>query len=534
MSKIKILDCTLRDGGYYNNWDFADNLISDYLNCMKDCSIDYVELGFRSLNHKGFKGPCAYTTNEFINETVNFKKPEIGIMVNGSEILENFKYSKQKVNSLFPSYKNNKLKLVRIACHYEEILKILPICDFLKKRKFKVGINLMQISEISLENIKNITKTLNNHDIDVFYIADSLGTLDNFHLIKILDEIRSVRKGEIGIHAHDNMEKALSNSLTAIDNGVTWVDATVNGMGRGPGNVKTEMALIALSKYRKNKFDIRKIIGLLNKYFIDLKHKYQWGTNPYYYFASQNKIHPTYIQTMLESRRHTPYEIISKINFLSKQNSRKFSRKLLKEKLVLTKSNKGTWEPKKDIKNKEVLIIGNGPSVQKYNVAIERYIRKNKPYVIGFNIEKSVSENLINARAVCAPVKIFPDYSAYKKLNQKFIIPLSSLDEEIKNKLKKINVKNFGYVVKSKKFKFFNNYAIAPSMLALAYGLSIACSGKARKIFIAGLDGWKNNDTLNNEMKSLLKSYNQSKNSVKIHSITPTIYNIDTISVFSL
>ena len=71
-------------------------------------------------------------------------------------------------------------------------------------------------------------------------------------------------------------------------------------------------------------------------------------------------------------------------------------------------------------------------------------------------------------------------------------------------------------------------------MLALAYGLSIACSGKARKIFIAGLDGWKNNDTLNNEMKSLLKSYNQSKNSVKIHSITPTIYNIDTISVFSL
>ena len=94
----------------------------------------------------------------------------------------------------------------------------------------------MQISEISLEKIKNVTKILNNYEIDVFYIADSLGTLDNYHLIKILDQIRSVRKGEIGIHAHDNMEKALSNSLTAIDNGATWVDATVNGMGRGPGN----------------------------------------------------------------------------------------------------------------------------------------------------------------------------------------------------------------------------------------------------------------------------------------------------------
>ena len=534
MSKnIKILDCTLRDGGYYNNWDFSNELISDYLNTMRDSSVDYVELGFRSLKNNSFKGPCAFTTNEFISDTVNFKNPGICVMVNGSELLEKNKFSKKNAEKLFPLNKDNKLKLVRLACHQDEILRIVPICKFLKSRKLKVGLNLMQISEINLANIKNITKELNNHDVDIFYIADSLGTLNDDNLIKILEEIKSVREGEIGIHAHDNMEKALSNTLTAINNGVTWVDSTINGMGRGPGNVKTEMALIALSQFRKKKYDMRKVIGLLNKHFVDMKYKYQWGTNPYYFYAAQNKIHPTYIQTMLETGRYTPYEIISKINFLSKQNSRKFSLKLLKEKLVLEKSAHGDWAPQNDIKNKEVLILGNGPSVKKYNKAITNYIKKNKPYVIGFNIEKSVNENLINARAVCAPVKIFSDFSLDKKLKQKLIMPLSALDDEMKKKLKNIKIKDFGFMIRNNKFDFYKYYAVSPSMLAIAYGLAIACSGKAKKISLAGMDGWKDNLALNNEMENLIKSYKQNKKSVKILSITPTRFNIDEKSIFS-
>ena len=130
------------------------------------------------------------------------------------------------------------------------------------------------------------------------------------------------------------------------------------------------------TKYRNKEFDTRKMIELLDKYFVELKNKYKWGTNPYYYFAAENKIHPTFIQTMLDSKRHSPFEIISKIKFLSKQNSRKFSTVLLKEKLVLNKLFAGSWNPKKEIKNKEVLILGNGPSVKKYDKALESYIIK--------------------------------------------------------------------------------------------------------------------------------------------------------------
>ena len=100
-------------------------------------------------------------------------------------------------------------------------------------------------------------------------------------------------------------------------------------MGRRPGNVKTEIALIALDKYRKKKFDIKKPINLIEKHFSKLKNKYKGGTNPYYFYAAENKIHPTFIQTLLEYDRYSPEEIISKIKFLSTQDSRKFSNNLL-------------------------------------------------------------------------------------------------------------------------------------------------------------------------------------------------------------
>ena len=111
----------------------------------------------------------------------------------------------------------------------------------------------MQISEVKNENLKKITQELVKFNFDVFYIADSLGTLENNNLIEKLNIIKSFWSRNIGFHAHDNKGLAISNMLCSVENGVNWIDSTVLGMGRGPGNVKTELALLALSKFRKKK-----------------------------------------------------------------------------------------------------------------------------------------------------------------------------------------------------------------------------------------------------------------------------------------
>jgi 4-hydroxy 2-oxovalerate aldolase len=111
---------------------------------------------------------------------------------------------------------------------------------------------------------------------------------------------------------------------------------------------------------------------------------------------------------------------------------------------------------------------------------------------------------------------------------------LSSQDAEIQKKLKKVKIKNYGFLVKGDEFKFFDTYATSPYMFALAYALSVANSGQAKNITLAGMDGYNNNDALNLEMNELIKSYYRNKKSIKAISITPTKYKIDTKSVFSI
>ena len=129
-----LLDCTLRDGGYYNNWDFDPVLIHDYLVAMDSLQIDFVEIGFRTLKNEGFKGAAAYSTDSFINKLSipHGLVDKIGVMINGSEIA-NPKNQKDHLEKLFNPKSNSPISLVRIACHIHEFNNCLPAAEWLKK-----------------------------------------------------------------------------------------------------------------------------------------------------------------------------------------------------------------------------------------------------------------------------------------------------------------------------------------------------------------------------------------------------------------
>ena len=97
MNKIFHLDCTLRDGGYYNNWNFNIDLINKYLKVMSDIKVDYVEIGFRSGEKKEFRGACAYSTDEFLNNLRIPKNLKIAVMINGAELIKNDFLKKKKI-----------------------------------------------------------------------------------------------------------------------------------------------------------------------------------------------------------------------------------------------------------------------------------------------------------------------------------------------------------------------------------------------------------------------------------------------------
>ena len=105
-SEFNILDCTLRDGGYYNNWNFEKELVNDYLNAINKAKIQYVELGFRTLDKKKIKGNTAYTTDAFINSLNIPKSLKIGVMVNASDFLQSNLNNEKACKLLFPETKN--------------------------------------------------------------------------------------------------------------------------------------------------------------------------------------------------------------------------------------------------------------------------------------------------------------------------------------------------------------------------------------------------------------------------------------------
>ena len=313
---MKILDCTLRDGGYTNEWMFDKSLANKYLESLDNSNIEAIELGFRTPNKNKKCGIFGKLTDEFIfNELyIPLGVKYLGVMIDGKEydydtIKREFKYAIDCVYNF-----------VRIATYYKDIenTKILARC--LKGLGYIVSINLMQSSLESYENIFKTAQYIQSwNTVDILYIADSLGNMSENDIIYSFEALKKGWDGEIGFHGHNNQNRALSNSLTAVDvYDINYVDSSILGIGRGSGNTPTEYLILELNKRGYGEYNLQSIFEIIPDFY-KLKNKYNWGSNIFYYLAGEYNIHPTYIQTMLENE-YKYEEIINNIYELKNEN----------------------------------------------------------------------------------------------------------------------------------------------------------------------------------------------------------------------
>ena len=536
-NSIEFLDCTLRDGGYYNNWNFNNELINKYLQAISKTKIKYIELGFRELDNKKIKGNTAYTKDNFLKSLSIPKNLKIGVMVNAIDFLQSDLSKEEICRKLFPQTKNTKVKFVRLACHINEPFEIVNVIKWLKKNNFMVTINLMQISEIQEGQIKKLCKLLKNLNIDVLYLADSLGSLKPQDIFKVTNLFKKYWTGDLGIHAHNNMKLALSNSIEANKNGVKWVDSTVSGMGRGPGNVRTEDLMKYFLKKQGKEIKLNLLKKLITKYFLPLKKKYNWGPNKYYHLAGKNKIHPTYIQEILSDKRYSKLTYLKIINNLKGNDTKKYNPyRLLKSVNFFIGKPKGHWHPISLLNKKNVLIVGPGDSVLKYKKTLEEFIKKNNISVICLNATGSISNTLINLRVACHPLRILSDALFHKNSKNNLAIPMSMIPKKIYEKIKLKNKKVFDYglsIQQKNSIIIKKNYCVLPKPLAIGYSIAIAISGKADRVFLAGFDGSKIDDPHNDETNQIFEILRKKYNQNFLVSLTPTKYNIKYKSINS-
>jgi len=534
MKTIKILDCTLRDGGYYNNWDFSKDLVNDYLKAISESGIKNVEIGFRSLKENKLNGPNFFSTDNYINILKIPKNLNIGVMVNVSELIS-FKQNYSKIlDKIFSNKDKSKINFVRLASHFSEIKEVVKICKIIKSKGYFVAINLMQITEQSEKNIIEASKEISQAKPDVLYFADSLGAMGTENVKTYIRNLRTHWKGELGIHTHNNLGKAISNSISAIENGVTWIDSTVTGMGRGPGNSETEYLLIEMAKFSNKKYNLLPITRIIKKHFEQLKLRFKWGPNPFYYLAGKYGIHPTYIQEMI-SIKMDDLEILEAINQLKDGGGNKFDVNLVKSEFQKPiKLKDGKWNPKSKINSKNVLLISSGPKFLEFKKEVEKYIIKNKPYVIALNTSVKVNRKLIDLYVACNPLRLIAEAKSFKSIKSPLAVPVSLLSEKLKKKFKNLKILDFGIGVEQNSFKFFSKSSYIPKLYTVAYALSIAASGNANKILLAGFDGYNKKDRRLKIVEDIFYNFNLSKGSKPVVAITPSAYNIKKKSIYTL
>lgn len=526
VNNFNILDCTLRDGGYYNNWDFKFNDIQRYLDSISKTRIEFIELGFRFYEKNKIKGLTAYTDDSLIRKLKIPRNINIGVMINTGDLLKNKLTPLQNCKKIFTK-KNKDLKFVRLACHYEEIFLIKEAVKWLNENNLKVFVNLMQISEISNKRIIKVCNFLNKTKADVLYFADSLGCLTPKQTKTITKIIKKNCIKQIGIHAHDNLGCALKNSLSASNNGATWVDSTITGMGRGPGNLKTEEIL----KNDKQKIDRKRKIPIkIIKYFKELKKIYKWGSNKYYALAAKHKIHPTYIQKILSDDRYRKVEYLQIIYQLKKIDTRKYNPyKLINSSFFISNKPFGRDEPKKIFKDENFLILGPGKNVMVYKKRVNKFIKKYRPFVICLNTTSLFDENIINLRVACHPMRIISDLKFHNLKKTKIAMPYSMMTNNLKKliKIKKNRILDYGLSIKyNSKIKIMKRYCTLPTPLAIGYCLSMLISSglKDKKIFLAGFDGFNKTSSDMDETDEIIRSLKKKLLNNKLRTLTPSKY----------
>jgi 3-deoxy-manno-octulosonate cytidylyltransferase (CMP-KDO synthetase) len=356
---IKLLDCTLRDGGYYTNWNFETKMVQDLISTLDLSGVDVIELGYKSPVKGGRYRKC---NDRFIWEVLEHKLPvnaKLAFMVDAKDFISKESISFSLINDVIADKKNSPFSICRLAIKYEEIEQAIQIGKYIKDKGYELIINLMGISLLSSEQIQNFSK-LNRLNPISLYFADSYGALEPNKTKELVDLFKSFNC-EVGIHTHDNLGLAFANCLTALENGATYIDGTLLGMGRGVGNVKTEQ-LVTYLQYKHQDRNCTPIQKFLDKWMYRLLSKYKWGFTHNYMVSGLKHIHPLYTQTLQSSYLNS--KRIEDV-LLSIEEPVRFDYSKIKDKMgakvaviipARYKSSRFPGKPLAKIQNKEMII----------------------------------------------------------------------------------------------------------------------------------------------------------------------------------
>ena len=384
---LSLLDCTLRDGGYVNDWNWGFQRARAIIQSLIKANVDVVEVGFLR-NVDGYN-PDITVCNRI--EELNRLLPENkgNTMFSGMAMRSNY-----DINKLSP-YSGSGIEMIRITAHDYDIDDGMDFAREVKSKGYKLSINPINIMGYSDDEILRILEQVNQIQPYQFSIVDTFGSMKRRDLDRIVSLVdhnldKNIR---VALHLHENMSLSFCLAQNFIDKHLIRpiaVDGSLMGMGRIPGNLPIELIADYLNDYTDKSFDIDYIMDAIQDYIAPMKGDTKWGYTPAYFLSARYNLHRNYSEHYLKKGDLTNRDIN---HILARfDNSKKtafdavYADRLYEEyKNNQIDDTKACGELSEILNGKEVMVIAPGASIVSYEDSIKQYIAQNNPIVISVN-----------------------------------------------------------------------------------------------------------------------------------------------------
>jgi 4-hydroxy 2-oxovalerate aldolase len=282
--RVRVLDCTIRDGGLCNNWRFDHHLVNMCFQALARAGVDYMEVGYRSTPgcfDTGAVGPWRFCHEAELERVVEPGRIKLSTMVDIGRIAAGD----------IPPKADTLIDVVRVATYAHQMDEALAIVDHCLQCGYETFLQLMAVSEVAIPDLDTALVRTAGSGVHAVTLVDSFGALYPYHVQYLLRKYLNIlgeRGIRVGAHFHNNQQQAFANTIAAIDEGVDWVDATIHGIGRGAGNCPLELLLFYLDNPR---YDPRPILDLVDE-FATLRDDLRWGYHLPYAITGYYNVHP--------------------------------------------------------------------------------------------------------------------------------------------------------------------------------------------------------------------------------------------------
>ncbi|SDS15938.1 4-hydroxy 2-oxovalerate aldolase [Paenibacillaceae bacterium GAS479] len=269
-SNSKIVDCTIRDGGLVNNWDFSIEFVQDLYRSLDEAGVEYMEIGYKNspklLKGAESAGPWRFLNDDFLRKVIpNKGKTKLSALVDIGRVDE---------NDVLPRA-DSMIDLIRVACYIQDVDKALELVTLFHERGYETTLNIMALSNVMENQLVEAFEAISESVVDVVYVVDSYGSLKPSDFGYLVDKFKQhLPNKKLGVHTHNNQQLAFANTLLAVDKGVEFLDASVYGMGRAAGNCNTELLVAHLPN---TKYNVRPVLEMIEKHMLPLREKEEWG-----------------------------------------------------------------------------------------------------------------------------------------------------------------------------------------------------------------------------------------------------------------